>query len=953
MSGNEVDLVALLRELRQAGAEGRPDAGSTARFGRLICDRVGCATLSTAYEHLYARWQTLPEQTLTSGMFAGNLLFLVPMLQSGGPCVAPHQREELVLAAVAHGPEDSRWQAGVLVATGGSALGGLVKAEPALREKALARLEEARGLLPPDDPALVAVGAFHALLRAQLSTLGSGADDLDSAADDLAQLCESPQLTGDERAALSGHLAGIRAQQAARREDEPGLRKAAHELDSVLCQLPKDHGDRAYFSAFTDTVRNHLVLLETRRAGRLPGADESARLATTIAEVRRAAAQLPEDARSHHLGLVGMTRLGAALLGQDAKGTAEGLDLLEDALDLVDLDDERWLRYASSVGTGRVALSGLPGLPPAQGTRAHHLDQGISWLTHTWRLAAGPEHPLWAGIGATLAAAYRARGNWSHDARVAGRNHAEARRVGLDALGGTTWSVLLQSGTPHAADVGGRAAEHALDVARWCLADGEYEDAARALDAGRGLLLHAATVMTTVPEMLASLGHTALAEEWRAAGPVPPDPGATTMPLAPGGVEFPGPSSRLRRRVLDALDDSPYRQLLLETPRPDAIGAALRAMGATALVYLVPEGEGVGGCALIVSAEGSVRPVPLNGLTANAAPVTEYRAAGPPGRDMGPVPTDSAEAASAASRTRAALERLCDWAGETVMSRLLVELPRGLGRVPSIVLVPVGALGAVPWQAARTTGPRGPRYACQDAQISLIPSAKLLCEVASRRAAPASYRQPSLVVGNPTGNLIYAGEEARAIHRVFYPEGVLLDGSDGSVATPSEIRRWLRRQRDGMLHLACHGVVRQGERHSSYLALTGGYLTAEELTEGTGRSLELDLVVLAACSTNVSGRGYDEAYSLATAFLSSGARSVLGSLWTVPDEATSLLMYMAHHYLHRAGLSPGPALRRAQLWMLDDRREVPAGMPAKLAGRVPFIDREDVTGWAGFTHLGW
>ncbi|MEV4972463.1 CHAT domain-containing protein [Streptomyces scopuliridis] len=953
MSGNEVDLAALLWELRQAGAEGRPDAGSMARFGRLICDRVGCATLSAVYARLYARWRTLPEHTVTSGMFAGNLLFLVPMLQSDGPCVAPHQQEELVLAAVADGPEDPRWQAAVLAATGGSALGGLVKAAPALREKALARLEEARDLLPPDDPALTAIGVFHALLRAQLSTLGSGVDDLDSAADDLERLCESPQLRGDERAALSGHLAGIRAQQAARREDEPGLRKAGHELEFVLCQLPKDHGDRAYFSAYMETIRNHLVLLETRRAGRLPDVGESAHIATTIAEVHRAAAKLPEDARSLHLGLAGMTRLGAALLDQDAKGIMEGLDLLEDALDLFDVDDERWPRYAASAGTGRVALSGLPDVPLAHGARAHHLDQGISWLAHAWRLVSGPEHPLWAGMGATLSAAYRVRGNWSRDPRATDRNHAEARRVGLDALVGTTWSVLLQSGTPHAADAAGPAAEHALDVARWCLADGAYEDAVRALDAGRGLLLHAATVATTIPEMLASLGYTALAEEWRAAGPVPPDPDATTMPLAPGGIESAGPSSRLRRRVLDALNDSPYRQRLLETPRPEAIGAALRAMGATALVYLVPEGEGVGGCALVVSAEGSVRPVPLKGLTANAAPVTEYRTTGALGRDMGPVPTDSMEVTSATSRTRVALDRLCDWAGDTVMSRLLVELPRGLGRVPSIVLVPVGALGMVPWQAARTTGRRGPRYACQDAQISLTPSARLLCEVASRRAAPTSYRQPSLVVGNPTGDLIYAGEEAKAIHRVFYPEGILLDGCDGSAATPAEVRGRLRRQRGGVLHLACHGVVQQGERRSSYLALTGGHLTAEELTEGTGLGLELGLVVLAACSTNVSGRGYDEAYSLATAFMSSGARSVLGSLWTVPDEATSLLMYMAHHYLHRAGLSPGPALRRAQLWMLDARREVPADMPAELAGRVPFIDRQDVTGWAGFTHLGW
>ncbi|WP_443033923.1 CHAT domain-containing protein [Streptomyces sp. AD681] len=104
---------------------------------------------------------------------------------------------------------------------------------------------------------------------------------------------------------------------------------------------------------------------------------------------------------------------------------------------------------------------------------------------------------------------------------------------------------------------------------------------------------------------------------------------------------------------------------------------------------------------------------------------------------------------------------------------------------------------------------------------------------------------------------------------------------------------------------------------------------------------------------DVSSRGYDEAYSLATAFLTAGAHTVLGTLWPVPDEETSLLMYMTHHYLRREALPPGQALRRAQLWMLDPQRRVPPEMPARLAVRARYIRSANLVGWAGFTHQGW
>ncbi|GAB2898254.1 hypothetical protein GCM10027074_76710 [Streptomyces deserti] len=354
------------------------------------------------------------------------------------------------------------------------------------------------------------------------------------------------------------------------------------------------------------------------------------------------------------------------------------------------------------------------------------------------------------------------------------------------------------------------------------------------------------------------------------------------------------------------------------------------------------------GAALVVTSDGTVRTLALPRLSRDAPPLAAYRATGTPGRDAGgpPVDTTAPEPAPGPGTSRAVLERLCDWAGEAAMEPLLKHLPRGYGRVPSVVLVPMAELGAVPWHAARLPGRRGGRV-CEQAGISYLPSARLLCEVAAR---PAAGTRQALVVGNPTRDLHHAGEEAEAVHRVFHPHGDLLGPG---TATPAAVTDWLRRQRGGLLHLACHGVVRQGERHSAYLALSGGQLAAEELTEGATRYRSLELVVLAACRTNVSGHGYDEAYSLSTAFLVAGARSVIGSLWPVPDEATSLLMYMTHHFMSRDGLPPGTALRSAQLWMLNDRREPPPGMPAHLRARVRDIRGDDLTAWAGFTHLGW
>lgn len=103
------------------------------------------------------------------------------------------------------------------------------------------------------------------------------------------------------------------------------------------------------------------------------------------------------------------------------------------------------------------------------------------------------------------------------------------------------------------------------------------------------------------------------------------------------------------------------------------------------------------------------------------------------------------------ARWRDALDRLGEWAWPAAIEPLLDHL-RGwrLGREPRIGLVPMGVLGAVPWHAASRTRRGRTRYAVQDLQLSYVPSARLLCEVA---AAPATIGEDALIVGNPDESL--------------------------------------------------------------------------------------------------------------------------------------------------------------------------------------------------------
>jgi hypothetical protein len=312
------------------------------------------------------------------------------------------------------------------------------------------------------------------------------------------------------------------------------------------------------------------------------------------------------------------------------------------------------------------------------------------------------------------------------------------------------------------------------------------------------------------------------------------------------------------------------------------------------------------------------------------------------------------------------LGALCDWAWKVAMGPVLQPYLHA-DRVARLVLIPMGDLARVPWQAAR--GPDGV-HVTQRVAISQAASARMLCDSAA--AEPVRLTSAGLVLADPdTGgrasDLLSARFEAYAIHQSFYPAATYVGRRpDGTVSrsgpgSPDDVRKWLRAggaQAGAMLHLASHGVIETAAgAASSRLMLAGDEdLTADELSGVlSGNDHQVGVVVLAACHTGRSIHGYDEAYSLGTMFLAAGARSVLSTQWSVPDRATSLLMYMFHHFLMTERRPPWDALRRAQLWMLDTARKPPERMPRPLRRILADSGPDgpaDVVAWAGFIHWG-
>ncbi len=158
----------------------------------------------------------------------------------------------------------------------------------------------------------------------------------------------------------------------------------------------------------------------------------------------------------------------------------------------------------------------------------------------------------------------------------------------------------------------------------------------------------------------------------------------------------------------------------------------------------------------------------------------------------------------------------------------------------------------------------------------------------------------------------------------------MLSGVD---ATEQKVRELIGNRR--FVHFAAHGIV--DDRHANLfgsIALTpsrdgmqssenDGFLSVYEIYNLPLK--ECGLVALSACETNVGAdRPLEAGSSLARAFLTAGARSVVSSHWSVDDDSTALMVGRLFKYISeeiKQGHSGhyADALKRARL----DIRRVP------------------------------
>jgi len=224
-------------------------------------------------------------------------------------------------------------------------------------------------------------------------------------------------------------------------------------------------------------------------------------------------------------------------------------------------------------------------------------------------------------------------------------------------------------------------------------------------------------------------------------------------------------------------------------------------------------------------------------------------------------------------------------------ARELDELLLGPLRGDSpLVIVPTGALHAMPWSALPS---------CANRTVCVAPSAALW-----HRAATRSRTSGGAVVLAHGPGLHHASDEVNALAQI-YPNATPLSGTAARVAS-------LLAALEGadVAHLAAHGHFRADNPMFSALRFADGPLTVYDLER---LAVPPRRVVLASCDSGLASvSSGDELIGLAAALLAMGTVTLVAAVIPVPDEASQALMLRLHHHL-TAGRTPAEALNHARL----------------------------------------
>jgi CHAT domain-containing protein len=213
-----------------------------------------------------------------------------------------------------------------------------------------------------------------------------------------------------------------------------------------------------------------------------------------------------------------------------------------------------------------------------------------------------------------------------------------------------------------------------------------------------------------------------------------------------------------------------------------------------------------------------------------------------------------------------------------------------------LVIAPVGAVYYVPFHALHT----GESYVIESREVVYTPSATVW-QVLSEK--PLKISGKALLIGFADEKIPLVNEEIKALRKIFKTA----KSFTGEDATFSAYTR--NAPEFDILHLACHGQFRAENPLFSSLHLADGFVTVRDIC---AQKLNADLVTLSSCETGLNKIcAGDEILGLARGFLSAGAGSIVLSLWTVNDEATTELMVDFYKNLQR-GAGVSASLRLSQ-----------------------------------------
>ena len=139
-----------------------------------------------------------------------------------------------------------------------------------------------------------------------------------------------------------------------------------------------------------------------------------------------------------------------------------------------------------------------------------------------------------------------------------------------------------------------------------------------------------------------------------------------------------------------------------------------------------------------------------------------------------------------------------------------------------------------------------------------------------------------------------------------YQSTVLMD------VTKTVFEQALKQSYNPVVQVAAHAKFGHN-LDDSFIAFKGSRLEAKNLETLLQRFelSPLELLVLSACET-AQGNDARSALGLAGLAAKTGAHNVIGSLRTVYDESTSILIPLFHHYSQQEGYSKAKALQSAQ-----------------------------------------